>query len=67
MIVTLDIKTGDVLGVRDSPEIPIGRLAAMFANRTKKIWEAELGKEQQKGVRKCETQQSSGAPSSMKI
>ncbi len=45
MIVTLDIKTGEVLGVRDSPEIPIGRLAAMFANRTKKIWEAELGKQ----------------------
>ena len=45
MIVTLDIKTGDVLGVRDSPEVPIGRLAAMFANRTKKIWEAELGKQ----------------------
>ena len=42
MIVTLDIKTGDVLGVRDSPGIPIQHLADSFARKTMKIWEREL-------------------------
>lgn len=67
MIVRLDITTGEVLEVKDSPGVAFKQLADEFARRTKKIWKAEAEKEQQKGASKCETQQSSGAPSSMKI
>ena len=44
MIVTLDIKTGEVLGVKDSPGVPFEQLADEFARRTKKIWKAEAEK-----------------------
>lgn len=44
MIVTLDIKTGEVLGVKDSPGVTFKQLADEFARRTKKIWKAEAEK-----------------------
>ena len=44
MIVTLDIKTGEVLGVKDSPGVPFKQLADEFARMTKKIWKAEAEK-----------------------
>lgn len=45
MIVRLDINTGEVLEVKDSPGVPFKQLADEFARRTKKIWKAELGKQ----------------------
>jgi hypothetical protein len=67
MIIKLSTTTGEVLEVKDSPGIPFKQLADEFARRTKKIWKVEAEKGKGKGVSKCETQQSSGAPSSMKI
>ena len=44
MIVRLDINTGEVLEVKDSPGVPFKKLADEFAWRTKKIWKAEAEK-----------------------
>ena len=44
MIVRLDINTGEVLEVKDSPGVPFKQLADEFARRTKKIWKAEAEK-----------------------
>ena len=44
MIVRLDIKSGEVLEVKDSPGVPFKQLADEFARRTKKIWKDEAEK-----------------------
>ena len=44
MIIKLDINTGEVLEVKDSPGVPFKKLADEFAWRTKKIWKAEAEK-----------------------
>ncbi len=41
MIISLDIKTGEVIGVRDSSERPFEELADSFARSTLKIWKEQ--------------------------
>ena len=42
MIISLDIKTGEVIGVRDSSERPFEELADSFARSTLKIWKEQI-------------------------